>query len=100
MSRKELVLMVSRGFALLLITWALLGVTYLPEQVFSIYHHTGQQSVLTDTHRDYWGRYYLLGAAMHILRMIAELVAAVAFWRCGPRVERLFGEESSGEPKA
>ena len=105
MSKRELVLIVSRGFALLLIAWALLELTYLPERVFSIYHHVGQQSVLNNTHgdywakyyRDYWASYYLLVTVMLILRALAEAVAALVFWRCGPRVEALFSK-STGEP--
>jgi hypothetical protein len=58
MSRKELVLLVSRAFALLLITWALVEVTYLPDRLFELFHHLSQRSVLAT--RDYWSTYDLI----------------------------------------
>jgi hypothetical protein len=83
MSRKELVLLVSRAFALLLITWALVEVTYLPERVFALSHHLRQSSVLA-TSRDYWSSYYLMLTGFNVVRMLALFFAAVLFWRCGP----------------
>ena len=88
MSRKELVLLVSRAFALLLITWALVEVTYLPERLFALSHHLSQSSVLV-TH-DYWSIYYLIITVFLVLRVLALFLAAALFWRCGPRVEALF----------
>ena len=93
-SKKELLFVISRGFALLLITWAFLDLTYLPERVFSLSHHVGQQSVLSTTH-DYWRAYYLMTIVFLILRVLALLIVAVLFWRCGPRVEALFSDHSS-----
>jgi len=85
---------VSRAFALLLITWAFVELTYLPERVFSLYRHLGQQSVLNGA-RDYWGAYYSLATVLLIVRLLALLIAAFAFWRCGPRVEALFDKLSN-----
>jgi hypothetical protein len=56
MSRKEIVLLVSRAFALLLISWAFVEVTYLPERLFALSHHLNQSSV--SVANDYWSRYY------------------------------------------
>ena len=58
MSRKELVFIVSRAFALLLISWALADVSYIPERLFSLTHHISQGSVLA--RYDYWSSYYLV----------------------------------------
>ena len=52
MSRKELVLLVSRAFALLLITWAFVELTYLPDRVLGLIHHVNERSVLAA--HDYW----------------------------------------------
>src|SRR5690349_8518573 len=93
MSKKEMVFVVSRAFALLLIIWALLDLSYLPEHLFRLYHHARQQSVLT-TPRDYWANYYLLGTATVVLRVIVQLVASAAFWRCGPRIQALFSNRA------
>ena len=88
MSRKELVLLVSRAFALLLITWAFVEITYLPERLFALSHHLSQSSVLVA--HDYWSSYYLIITVFLVLRVLALFVAAALFWRCGPRVEELF----------
>jgi hypothetical protein len=58
MSRKELVLLVSLAFALLLTTWALVELTYLPDRLFALSHHLSERSVLGT--RDYWSSYYLI----------------------------------------
>jgi hypothetical protein len=90
MSKKEVLLVVSRGFALLLCTWGFVELTYLPERLFSLSHHLGQQSALS-IGADYWGTYYSLATALLLLRVTVLLIAAIAFWKCGPRVQALFG---------
>ena len=91
MSRKEIVLLVSRAFALLLISWAFVEVTYLPERLFALSHHLSQSSVLVAN--DYWSRYYSIITLFLVLRMLALFVAAALFWSCGPRVEALFSPQ-------
>jgi len=95
MSRKELVLLLSRAFALLLITWAFVELTYLPERLFALSHHLSQSSVLV-TH-DYWSSYYLIITGFLVLRMLAFFLAAALFWRCGPRVEALFSPKQENQ---
>jgi len=95
MSRKELVLLVSRAFALLLITWALVEVTYLPDRLFALFHHLSQRSVLAT--RDYWSTYDLILTGSTAVRMLALFLAAAVFWRCGPRVEALFSPQQGNQ---
>jgi hypothetical protein len=96
MSRKEVVLVVSRAFALLLISSAFVEVTYLPERLFALSHHLSQTSVFVA--HDYWSSYYSITTVFLVLRILALLLAAALFWRCGPRVEGLFSpqQESQG----
>ena len=96
MPKREVVLIVSRGFALFLITWALIELTYLPERLFSLYHHFGTQSVLTGT-RDYWESYYSLATVLLIGRLIGLLIGAWIFWKCGPKVQALFSAKPTSE---
>lgn len=91
MSRKELVFIVSRAFALLLITWALVEVSYLPERLFALTHHLSQGSVLE--RYDYWSSYYVVVTCFLMVRVLALLLAAGSFWRCGPWVQALFSPE-------
>jgi len=88
MSRKELVLIISRTFALFLFTWAFAELSYLPERLFSLIHHIGQGSVLAKY--DYWSSYYVVVTSFLVVRILAFLLAAGSFWRCGPRVQALF----------
>lgn len=77
MSRKELVFLVSRAFALLLISWAFAEITYLPERLYTLSHHLSQSSVLVG--HDYWSSYYSIITVFLILRMLAFLLAAAMF---------------------
>jgi len=96
MSKKELLLVVSRTLSLWLVVWALVETTYLPERLFSLFHHVGDHSVLY--HEDYWTSYYLIITVFLVLRIIALFIAALAFWKCGPRVQTLFlAQSGAGE---
>ena len=95
MSRKELVFLVSRAFALLLISWGFVEVTYLPERLFPLFHHLNQSSLLVA--HDYWSSYYLIITVFLVLRMLALFLAASMFWRCGPRVEALFSQQQDSQ---
>ncbi len=95
MSKRDAVLVISRGFALLLATWAFVELTYLPERLFSLSRHVGQQSALATT-SDYWSAYYILATVLLTFRVVVLLIAVIAFWRCGPRVEALFDKRPDG----
>lgn len=95
MSRNELVFIVSRAFALLLIGWALAEVSYLPERLFALTHHISQGSVLAKY--DYWSSYYLVITSFLVVRVLAFLLAAGSFWRCGPWVQALFSPEQDNQ---
>lgn len=95
MSKKELVLLVSRAFAMLLITWAFVELTYLPDRLLGLVHHLNERSVLAP--HDYWSNYYAILTALTVLRLLVFLIAAVLFWKCGPRVGTLFSSEQSNQ---
>ena len=78
----------SRSLALLMAVWTLVNLTYLPEQVFSLLHHVGQQSVIGAP--DYWTGYYSLVIAFHVIRILLMALAGVWFWKGGPVPETLF----------
>lgn len=91
MSRKEVVLLVSRAFGLLLTTWALAEVTYLPDRLFALFHHLSLGS--SSATNDFWIRYYLILTVSTLVRVIAMFLVAILFWRCGPSVEALFSPQ-------
>jgi len=96
MSKKELVQLVSRAFAVLLLSWLLLDITHMPEKLFTLFHHQSQSSVLA-TH-DYWSSLYLIETIFYAVRLLALSFAAAWFWKCGPRVEALFSPWQSEPP--
>jgi hypothetical protein len=93
MSRKEMVLLASRIFALLLTSWVLVELTYLPERISTLRHHITLRSVMMTS--DYAGRYYVLLLAMNVLRILVLSLVAILFWRCGPRIEALLAPQHS-----
>jgi hypothetical protein len=95
MSRKELIQIACRVFALYLTTWGLVEVTYVPDRLYSLLHHMNQHSVL-ETY-DYWSKYYFIYDAFIAVRMFGLFTAAVLFWKCGPRVEALFLPQPGNE---
>lgn len=98
MSRKELVLLVSRAFALFLITWAFAELTYLPDRLIELVHHINGRSVLAPP--DYWSSYYSILAGSTLLRIIAFFFAATLFWKCGPRIEALFSRQDDDQAES
>jgi hypothetical protein len=97
MPKKELILIASRAVALYFITWALYEVTYLPEHLLGLAHYKSLQSALSP--RTYLTNYYLSLTVLGLIRMVALFLAAVLFWRCGPRIEALFSR-SHGDQAA
>ena len=95
MSKKELVFLVSRAFALYFTTWAVFEITYLPEYMYSLSHHMNLRSVLAP--HDYWSNYYLMLTVLIVVRMLAFFLAAALFWRCGPWVEKLFSPQPDSQ---
>jgi hypothetical protein len=95
MSKKDLIVAVSRGVALYFFAWALDNVTYLPGQLRALSHHLRQQSVLAADH--YWRNGDILSIALAILP--ATILFAVAIWlyRCGSRVEEFFSPHAESQ---
>jgi len=84
MSREELVQLASRALALLLLTWLLLDITYMPEKLFALFYHLSHLSVLA-TH-DYWSSLYIIETSSYAVRLLALSVATLWFWKCGARL--------------
>ena len=87
MSRREMVVLGSRIFALLLASWVFVELTYLPERVATYRHHLTLRSVMATS--DSAGWYYLLLIGMNLLRIVVLSWGAIFFWRGGSRVEQL-----------
>ena len=79
MSRKEVIVLVSRAFAAIQLATALLEISYLPERLFSMHHHASLVSVLSVSAADsYWRTY----DQIDILSLISSDFGAVDAHRC------------------
>jgi hypothetical protein len=88
MTREEMASLASRAFALLMAAWALVEVSSLPERIVSLTHHLAERGVLRT--EDYWSTYYKVVLSALVVRILALAIAAVWFWKAGPRTQRLF----------
>ncbi|MGD0547356.1 MAG: hypothetical protein ABR991_05950 [Terracidiphilus sp.] len=93
MSRKEVVLLVSRALAMIQLITALLDISYLPEKFMSFNHYTRVANIMADSDRGEYYQYYLnydrVGLALLFARIAALLLFAFLFWNCGPTIERI-----------
>ncbi len=96
-SRKEIVLLVSRALALTQMLYALVDATSIPERVIWLVYRLKAHSVLQSNTLAGEPEFYSL--VLNIVRLIIISTAAILFWRCGPRIARslLPGSETSVE---
>jgi presenilin-like A22 family membrane protease len=85
MSKKEIVVLVSRAVAVYLTLWTLVEFTYLPSRIFSLAHHQGKVSVLA-TH-NYWWDVDVIGLVCHVVRILILGAAALTLFTSGPRFQ-------------
>ena len=93
MQRRDLIVLVSRAFALLLVTWAAVDITYMPERLFSLFHYISQRSALGSS--DFWSGRYVIITLFALLRIGGLFLAAGSFWKGGAKVEALLLPEQS-----
>ncbi len=103
MSRKEIVLLVSRAFAAIQFVTALMEMSYLPARLFSLYRHAGfigwSNVPLLSSYAITYDRIDIL---FLFARIIGLLILTAVFWKCGPWVERvvLSRQDASGHTAA
>jgi hypothetical protein len=88
MTRQEGILLASRGFGLYLTVWGSVEVTYLPQALMSLLHHS-----FTASYHDYWFAYYGLSLSLHLVRLIGLFVAARWLLKSGDNVAQFFFPE-------
>ena len=90
MSRKEAVLLVSRGLAMIQLITAFLEITTLPGRLMSLHHYTSLISASAATQSDYYFKSYdQVGIAFMFARIAGLLLFAFVFWNCRPWIERI-----------
>jgi hypothetical protein len=95
-SKKEVVTIVSRSLAVYFLFWFLSDLTYLPSNLFSLWHH---QNVLGTTD---WTTYLrdsdMLSLSFRLFRLVALFFAVQWFYRAGPAVQGYFLDSMDDEP--
>ncbi len=86
MSRREIVLLVSRALAVIQIMSALEEISYLPNRLILLWHQIGPTRFLDLS--SYFSLYEIESTLALILRISLLLLAAYLFWTCGPKIER------------
>jgi hypothetical protein len=90
MSRREIVVLVSRAFALIQVVSALLYAAYLPMSFMSLIHHVREMNVVGPSPTgEFWKTYYQVEIMSLTIRVAGLLILAILFWHCGPWVERI-----------
>jgi len=88
MSRKDLIALIARSFAIYLTILALWDSSYLAEVFYSAWHYFHESPSIRE--HQYWFTYYRLRTVLLCLRIIGAMMAARFFWSAGPGVEKLF----------
>ena len=103
MTKKEGVVLASRALALYLICWGLSDVTYLPQVLLDVYHHSHHSSVLAnEAGPDYFLTYHKVQLVFYLFRITALLLTARWLIKHGDGVYRYFfpSERSDAQPNA
>lgn len=87
MQRKDIVRVASRLFAIQLLTWALVDLTYMPERLFAFFHYLSERSITSN--QDFWSTRYSFTTMFAIARVGGLFLASGSFWRGGPKIEAL-----------
>ena len=96
MSRKEIVVLVSRAVALSQVIYALVDATSIPERVIWLIYRLRSHSVLEQ--KTFTGDPEFYSLIFNIVRLLIISTAAILFWRCGPRIANWLLPESEGRP--
>jgi hypothetical protein len=90
MSRKEVVLLVSRALAMIQLISAFIEITTLPDRLVSLHHYADRIGRSVASPQDfYFQSYDQVGIAFLFARVAVLLLFAFLFWNCGPWVERI-----------
>jgi hypothetical protein len=90
-TKKDLVVVASRAFAMYLIIWALSDLSYVPIDVFAAKHYSALPG-------EYLDKYHHMLVYHRLAMIVALFLAAAWFYRGGPVLERFFSssDESQG----
>jgi hypothetical protein len=92
MTKKELVLVTSRAFAMYLIIWALSDLSYISLDIFAAKHYSALPG-------EYLDRYHRMELYHRLMMIVVLFLGSVWFYRCGPVLERFFSSDESQDAR-
>lgn len=93
MSKKEIVVIVSRALSMYCLLWVFAELTYVPIRVYDVLYHLGPQTLTTAYFRDT----YVLELVFLFVRIAVLSVIAIWLYRCSPRIQAFFMPEADVE---
>jgi hypothetical protein len=87
-SKNEAVTIASRVLAIYSLAWFLTDLTYLPSDLFSLWHHQNRFGASELTL--YWRDSEILSLSFRLLRMVVLFFAIQWFYRAGPALQGYF----------
>jgi hypothetical protein len=90
-TKKDLVVVASRAFAMYLIIWALTDLSYVSIDVFATKYYSALPG-------EYLYKYHRMLLYHRLAMIIVLFLAATWFYKCGPVIERFFSspDETQG----
>ena len=98
MSTKTAVTLVSRALAIYFLAWFLEDFTFLPAQLFSLFHYASRlNAVGGDSYARNWE---LISLSSRLVRMVLLFFGIQWFYRCGPAIYDYLLAPTSGDEDA
>ena len=88
MSTKEAISIVCRALSIYFLAWFLTDLTYLPDQLFSLFHYANRFRALGGD--SYLRDFELMSLSFRLLRMGILFFAIQWFYRAGPSIRAYF----------
>ena len=95
MTAKQVVTIVSRALAIYFLVWFLTDLTYIPSNLYSLFHHAETTRAMATP---YWYNLDLLWLSFRVFRMLVVFFAVQWFYRAGPSIQRYFLSPTEEEP--
>ena len=94
-TREDLIKVACRSLAIIQLVTAALEISYLPERIIEVAHHSIRVSVLSVADREsYFSSLYQTGLIMLIMRIAGLLLLTLILWNGSARIGRLLLPEN------
>jgi len=96
LSTKTAVTLVSRALAIYLLAWFVSDFTYLPPQLFSLFHYANRLNEIGGS--SYSRDWELISLASRLVRMVLLFFGIQWFYRSGPAIQQYLLAPEADDP--